>query len=206
MHRISNLITKRENQFWLGLVDMMSSILIVFLMVTYVNDILNRENIEQIIVDSRRKAFISGFNNVFTKEKQQRKVAYSEDFDFLKIVFGSEILFNSGNYQLNNNGKKVINRCAQLIRDYEVQNARSIKEIQIQGHTDKQPLNKASYPRNNWELSTARALEVVTSLASNGIDKSLLSASGYESNRPLNNNKLSRRIELKIFFSKKIEK
>jgi chemotaxis protein MotB len=56
--------------------------------------------------------------------------------------------------------------------------------IRVEGHTDDVPIHTARY-QSNWELSTARATEVVAYLiGSAGIDPSRLSAAGYAEFHP----------------------
>ena len=76
--------------------------------------------------------------------------------------------------------------------------------LQIEGHTDNLPVKKGQIYKDNWELSTKRALSVLRYLIKQGIKPSRLSASGYGSFQPIdkNNNpksrKKNRRIEMKI--------
>ena len=75
--------------------------------------------------------------------------------------------------------------------------------LQIDGHTDKIPISTSQFP-SNWELSHARALEVVKFLIQQGIPANKLSANGYGEYQPINTGdtredlKENRRIELKI--------
>lgn len=76
--------------------------------------------------------------------------------------------------------------------------------IRVEGHTDDTPIHTSKYP-SNWELSAARALNVVKFFAeSGGIDPSTLSAVGYGEYRPLlpnntkENKKINRRIEIYV--------
>ena len=75
--------------------------------------------------------------------------------------------------------------------------------LQIDGHTDKIPISTSQFP-SNWELSHARALEVVKFLIQQGIPANKLSANGYGEYQPINlgdtreDLKENRRIELKI--------
>jgi chemotaxis protein MotB len=56
--------------------------------------------------------------------------------------------------------------------------------IRVEGHTDDVPIHTARY-QSNWELSTARATEVVAYLiGSAGIDPGRLSAAGYAEFHP----------------------
>jgi len=75
--------------------------------------------------------------------------------------------------------------------------------LQVDGHTDKVPISTARFP-SNWELSHARALEVVKFFIQQGIPADKLSANGYGEHQPISlgsspeDLKLNRRIELKI--------
>ena len=79
--------------------------------------------------------------------------------------------------------------------------------LQVEGHTDSIPIRAGKY-RDNWHLSTARALSVVRFLIDKGIEAKRLSATGYGEFQPLRRldsnlsleekNSKNRRIELKI--------
>ena len=82
-------------------------------------------------------------------------------------------------------------------------------EIRVEGHTDNTPIQTREFP-SNWELSAARALNVVKFLSSKGgIHPKRLSAVGYGEYRPVapNNSKenrqKNRRIEIYVEYLKK---
>lgn len=84
--------------------------------------------------------------------------------------------------------------------------------IRVEGHTDDVPIHTRKFP-SNWELSSARALNVVKFLAKRGnIDPAQLSAIGYGEYRPLvpntsrENRMLNRRIEIYVDYTQKKEK
>jgi len=61
-------------------------------------------------------------------------------------------------------------------------------EIRVEGHTDNWPIRGGKY-QNNWELSTARALEVVQYISSSsGIPEAVFSSLGYGEFRPIADN------------------
>jgi chemotaxis protein MotB len=85
-------------------------------------------------------------------------------------------------------------------------------QIRVEGHTDDVPIHTREFP-SNWELSAARALNVVKFLASHGnIDPSRLSAIGYGEYRPLvpntseKNRMKNRRIEIFVDYMQKQER
>ena len=82
-------------------------------------------------------------------------------------------------------------------------------QIRVEGHTDNVPIHTGKYP-SNWELSAARALNVVKFLAEDGgIAPTRLSAIGYGEYRPLvpntskANQMMNRRIEIYVDYLEK---
>ncbi|MGZ6078405.1 MAG: OmpA/MotB family protein, partial [Myxococcaceae bacterium] len=80
------------------------------------------------------------------------------------------------------------------------------QQIDVQGYTDDVPIGpelKSRFP-SNWELSTARATDVVRYLASKGVDKNLMSATGFGDTHPIASNSTAegrqknRRIEIVV--------
>lgn len=59
--------------------------------------------------------------------------------------------------------------------------------LRIEGHTDSVPIATARYA-SNWELSTARAANVLQKLVEKGIDPARLAASGYGGFQPVADN------------------
>jgi len=90
-----------------------------------------------------------------------------------------------------------------LARIAKVLNAHGF-DIRVEGHTDDVPIHTPEF-RSNWELSTARATQVITLLVEDyGLDPLRVSAAGYGPYRPLASNssaqgrKLNRRVDLVI--------
>lgn len=196
---------KQDSKFWIALIDMMTSILIIFLLVTFVDTILNPKNIELAIIDKKRSEFVTLLKKEFKREIDQDIIQLKKEFDHLQITFSDRILFRPGAYQLQYSGQNALEKCARTIQTYMKTGKRGdIKTIQVEGHTDNRPLvGKTAYPSDNWELSTARAISVIDFFGENQLSKSLFSANGYEANRPVSKTQpnKNRRIELKIFFS-----
>ena len=59
--------------------------------------------------------------------------------------------------------------------------------IRVEGHTDNVPINSAAFP-SNWELSTARATNVLQHMMKQDFEPSQLSAAGYGEYRPVADN------------------
>ena len=121
-----------------------------------------------------------------------------------RFIFESELLFDSGSAILQNEGKQKLKQIGLTLKE----TTNTIPEdidwiIQVEGHTDKRPINTAKYP-SNWELSTARANSVLKLLLEIGFAPNRLSAAGYGEFYPINvgdsDEELqeNRRIELKL--------
>ncbi len=121
-----------------------------------------------------------------------------------RFIFQSEILFESGSTDIQSGGRVALSLIAKTLIDLSNQIPTDLNWIlQVDGHTDKVPISTARFP-SNWELSHARALEVVKFFIQQGIPADKLSANGYGEHQPISlgsspeDLKLNRRIELKI--------
>ncbi len=98
----------------------------------------------------------------------------------LRVDVVDEILFDSGEATLKVGGKEVLKRVASVL-------ATADREIQVQGHTDNVPIRgrlAETFP-TNWELSAARAVNVVRFLQDEAaLPPEHLSASGLSEYRP----------------------
>ncbi|TLY15846.1 MAG: chemotaxis protein MotB [Nitrospirae bacterium] len=122
--------------------------------------------------------------------------------DRLTINMVDRVLFDSGQAQVKPTGLKVLKQVSDILKKV------NDKQIRIEGHTDNVPIRgklKARYP-TNWELSTARATNVVRFLIEDGgVDRANLLAVGYAENRPVASNDseegrtANRRIEIVLY-------
>ena len=76
--------------------------------------------------------------------------------------------------------------------------------LRVEGHSDNQPIHTSQFD-SNWELSTARAMAVLTLLIDrSGLDPTKMSLAGYGQYRPIADNatsdgrKLNRRVDLVV--------
>lgn len=102
-----------------------------------------------------------------------------------RFLFQSEVLFASGSADLGVAGKAELDKFAVAFRQLEPSIPRDLDvNVQVQGHTDNDKLKASEVYRNNWDLSSARALGVVGYLASQGVRESMMSASGFGEHAP----------------------
>ena len=121
-----------------------------------------------------------------------------------RFIFQSEVLFESGSSDIQPEGRVALSLIAKTMSDLIIEFPTDLNWIlQVDGHTDKVPIATSRFP-SNWELSHARALEVVKFFIQQGLPANKLSANGYGEYQPMNfgdspeDLKQNRRIELKI--------
>lgn len=115
-----------------------------------------------------------------------------------KVIILEKILYDSGSYEINPQGRQLLSLLAQTLNQSRNQ------DIVVEGHTDNLPLKTAlKIPApSNWELSAVRASKVARILQEEGIDPGRLSAKGYSHYAPIAPNdtedgrRQNRRIEI----------
>ena len=121
-----------------------------------------------------------------------------------RFIFESELLFDSGSASLQFEGKEKLKQIGLTLKETTMNIPDDIDWIiQVEGHTDKNPINTPQFP-SNWELSTARANTVLKLLLELGFNPQHLSAAGYGEFYPISEGESAkdlqqnRRIELKL--------
>jgi len=111
-------------------------------------------------------------------------IKITQAIDRLSVNMVEKILFDSGRAEIKPGGIKVLKRVAEILKSV------NDKEIRVEGHTDNVPIGESLKKRfpSNWELSTARATNVVRYFADAGVNPKLLSAAGYADNKPVASN------------------
>lgn len=95
-----------------------------------------------------------------------------------KLEIAGNLLFDSGKNELKPDARRILDRVVSDIRQ-----SYSDKDIFVFGHTDTEPIKKSGW-KDNYELSTERALAVVRYLQSKGISGNRLVAAGCGEHRP----------------------
>jgi len=117
----------------------------------------------------------------------------------LRLNLSEDVLFPSGSADLSPDGRAVIAKVAEQVKD---ENDR----VQVQGHTDSIPIAESLTSRfpSNWELGGARAAAVVRTLQESGVAGDRLTAVSYAEFAPVAPNDTpegraqNRRIEIRL--------
>lgn len=94
------------------------------------------------------------------------------------VKLRDRILFPSGSAKLSREGGATLDVVAGVFKDMQGKN------VVVAGHTDDVPVASGPY-RDNWELSSARAIAVVRYLASKGVPPRMLGAAAFSEFRPV---------------------
>lgn len=102
-----------------------------------------------------------------------------------RFVFQSEVLFASGEADLNPQGRDELKKFASTLKEVSAAIPPELGWVlRVDGHTDRRPIATPRFP-SNWELSTARAISVVKFLAEQGLPVDRLAATGFAEHHPL---------------------
>jgi len=134
---------------------------------------------------------------VLTNEIARKEISMRRVPDGLVISLREVGFFESGSAQMKAASQPTFDRIAEILRQRQCR-------LRIEGHTDNVPIHNGQFA-SNWELSTARATEIVRLLiVRDGFDASGLSAAGYAEYHPIASNgspqgrALNRRVDVVI--------
>jgi chemotaxis protein MotB len=99
---------------------------------------------------------------------------------WLEVEVRTDILFASGVAKLSDKAVPALDALAATLVKYP-------NPVRVEGHTDDQPISTRDFP-SNWELSAARAANVVHRFARAGISPQRLSVIGFGEYRPTQGN------------------
>ena len=134
------------------------------------------------------------------KEVEKGQLQVKQYKNMLAVDLAEQIFFDSGKATLKPEGKKVLKKVGEALKGYEN------KIIRVVGHTDNVPVAKSlkgTFP-SNWNLSVARATNVVRFLQEVGIPPERMVPSGRGEYDPVASNdtaegrQKNRRIEIML--------
>ncbi|MBX5483546.1 MAG: OmpA family protein [Myxococcaceae bacterium] len=144
------------------------------------------ENLEEAQAElARLKATYDSLQEKMQAEIKKGEIKLSQAGGRIQVDLVDKVLFDSGKAELSPRGVEVLTRLAGVLASVDD------KLIQVSGHTDDAPpVNevKERYP-TNWELSAARAVNVVRFLAEKGkVPPKRLVAAGHGEYQPVASN------------------
>jgi chemotaxis protein MotB len=100
---------------------------------------------------------------------------------WLEIEINADILFPSGIAQTTEASGPILDRLAGILAPFP-------NAVRVEGHTDDRPIRTAVFP-SNWELSAARAANVVQRFTRAGVDPLRMEVTGLGEYHPVASNK-----------------
>lgn len=132
------------------------------------------------------------------REMEAKLIEVKQQGQRITVNVSDQILFDSGSTMIKPDGQAALQKIADVLAKVDD------KRIDVEGHTDNVPITgklAEKYP-TNWELSSARASNVVRFLEDKGVNPARMAAVGKSKYRPKASNetpesrRLNRRIEI----------
>jgi len=121
---------------------------------------------------SMSAAIEKDLNAILNSEKGQQEITVKRIANLVTLTFPELIVFDPGHAQLKPSAQATLDKVASFIKE------RPYLIVEVQGHTDNQPIKNTRYP-SNWELSVDRATQVAKALIGLGINPSQFSVKGF---------------------------
>ncbi len=122
--------------------------------------------------------------SVFAPDIKSNKISITSDERGLVITLAADSFFKPASAELEiEETRETLLRIAQLLSSQEIAD----KRFRIEGHTDNGATDTAQWP-SNWELSSARAVNVLHYLTDFGAEEKRFSIAGYADTRPFYTN------------------
>lgn len=107
-------------------------------------------------------------------------VTVRQNRHWLEVEINTSLLFETANARLAEQAEAIVARLAGILAQASIR-------LQVEGHTDSRPISTEIFP-SNWELSTARAANVVRLFGNYGVDPQSMAAVGFGEFRPAADN------------------
>jgi chemotaxis protein MotB len=123
-----------------------------------------------------------GLEQLIQDKGLENQVSVTLDKKGVKVELANVALYQSGSADIKQGSLATLEEVTRVIRE----TSHNTHMVEVEGHTDDVPINTEKFP-SNWELSSARATNVVKYLLAQGIEKERLKAAGYADSRPKEN-------------------
>ena len=122
--------------------------------------------------------------SLFAPDRKSTRITITSDERGLVITLAADAFFAENSAELNiEETRDTLLRISQFLSMPEL----AERKFRIEGHTDSTTADSTKWP-SNWELSAARAMNVLHYLSDFGINESQFSVAGYADNQPRHSN------------------
>ncbi len=178
---------KSDQETWLlSYADLITNLLIFFVMLLSASE-LSKVKFQQIaekIGGQKSEKSLSSIQDQIEVAVQEAGLAQYVSTQLtdqgLEMSFNSGVVFDTGSAVIRTEWQRNLEEVLQTVvpfgKDYR---------FAVEGHTDSQPVVKNSRFASNWELASARAMEVRLRLENLGIDRTRVRVEAYADTKPL---------------------
>lgn len=108
-------------------------------------------------------------------EIKSKKVEVGQFDNMVRITIPTDILFSGGGWTIDRRGSEILDKIVMVLKDLRNQ------AIEVNGYTDNSSVAPSLRTKfsTNRELSLARAVEIVNYFQKKGINRDMISATGY---------------------------
>lgn len=133
-------------------------------------------------------------DSLLAPERKKQLVRIDLGPDGIVMQFSSSAFYQAGSADVGPQARSMIDRVVTAMQNIDYYPFK----IDLEGHTDNVPIHTERFP-SNWELSVARATNIVKYLLEKGIAADRLKAAGYADTKPISENQaMNRRIVVRI--------
>lgn len=176
---------EEENPWLISFSDMMSLLLCFFIVLVALSglDLVRLEMFGERFARPERitmKRLQQMIQEFIDSERLQKDVSVRLTSKGVEISFKDKLLFDLGEATLKPEAMSILTKISGLLNYKEI----SQRKIYVEGHTDSLPIKSAIYP-SNWELSSARAANVVKFFIARGLESKRFESIGYADTQPV---------------------
>jgi chemotaxis protein MotB len=118
-------------------------------------------------------------DSLLSAERKAGRVSIVKGPDGIVMEFSSSAFYQVGKAEFSPEAEEILCKVDSAIRGISYYKF----QVDIEGHTDNVPIKSLQFP-SNWELSVARATNIVKFLIGKGLAPDRLKAAGYADTKP----------------------
>jgi chemotaxis protein MotB len=175
-----------EESWLLSYADLITNLLLFFVVLLSAAN-LSKGKMQQIakaISGAESSTSLSAIQKEIDRQIEQRHlqnlVATTLGDDGLELSLNSGLVFDSGKARIRSELEQTVTSMLQVLVPYSTKYS-----FAVEGHTDSTPIAPGGQFASNWELASARAIEVRSRLESAGIPRGRSRVEGYADTKPL---------------------
>lgn len=177
---------RKKDELWLiSYADLVTNLMAVFIMMLAISsvDMSKFEAISSGMTQKPQKNTLEQLkkqiDNEIVKRQLQKRVSTSLGLSGLNVEFLNGVIFASASANLSPTAVSEAMPILEILKNTDPKYS-----LAFEGHTDDMPLGKNAQYRDNWDLSSARGVALLSQMALMGVPEKRMSVSGYAHTRP----------------------